>query len=158
MVTEPVRLDALDRRIIAQLQQDASLSNAELAERVGSTGPSCWRRIRLLEEAGVLGRTIRLADQVKLGHGVNMLCNVRMRTFDADSVAAFETFVQAEARIMECFSMSGDWDYLLRVVATDVADYETFLMQRLVKHPSVASASSHLALRVAKYQTAIPVG
>ncbi|WP_347302510.1 Lrp/AsnC family transcriptional regulator [Croceibacterium sp. TMG7-5b_MA50] len=157
-MTGSLKLDALDRRILRQLQRDARLSNAELAERVGSTAPSVWRRIRLLEEAGVLGPTVRLADQQRLGHGVNMLCNVRMQSFDADAIAAFERFVDGEERIMECFSMSGDWDYLLRVIATDVADYETFLMQRLVKHPSVATASSHLALRVAKYQTAIPVG
>lgn len=157
-MTGSLNLDALDRRLLRQLQRDAGLSNAELAERVGSTAPSVWRRIRLLEEAGVLGPTVRLADQARLGHGVNMLCNVRMQSFDAAAIAAFESFVEGEERIMECFSMSGDWDYLLRVIATDVADYETFLMQRLVKHPSVASASSHLALRVAKYQTAIPVG
>lgn len=156
-MTKSVKLDALDRRIVMALQQDASLSNAELAERVGSTGPSCWRRIKLLEEAGVLGRTVRLADQRLLGQSVNMLCNVRMRTFEADSIATFESFVETEERILECFSMSGDWDYLLRVIASDVSDYETFLMRRLLKHPSVASASSHLALRVTKYQTAIPV-
>lgn len=155
-VKKSVNLDALDRRILMELQRDASLSNAELAERVGSTGPSCWRRIRLLEESGVLGRTVRLADQERLGQGVNMLCNVRMRTFEAESITAFESFVRAEERILECFSMSGDWDYLLRVIASDVSDYETFLMHKLLKHPSVASASSHLALRVTKYQTAIP--
>lgn len=156
-MTKSVKLDALDRRIVLALQQDASLSNAELAERVGSTSPSCWRRIRLLEEAGVLGRTVRLADQEQLGQSVNMLCNVRMRNFEAESVTAFEDFIQAEERILECFSMSGDWDYLLRVIASDVSDYEKFLMHNLLKHPSVASASSHLALRVTKYQTAIPV-
>jgi Lrp/AsnC family transcriptional regulator len=152
-----IKMDALDRRIIVELQRDASLSNAELAERVGSTGPSCWRRIRLLEEAGVLGKTVRLADQERLGQSVNMLCNIRMRTFEAENITAFESFVQAEERILECFSMSGDWDYLLRVIASDVSDYETFLMHKLLKHPAVASASSHLALRVTKYQTAIPV-
>lgn len=157
-MTKSVKLDSLDQRIVMELQQDASLSNAELADRVGSTGPSCWRRIKLLEEVGVLGKTIRLADQALLGRSVNMLCNVRMRTFEAESVAAFENFVRVEDRILECFSMSGDWDYLLRVIASDVSDYETFLMHKLLKHPSVASASSHLALRVTKYQTAIPVG
>lgn len=152
-----VNLDALDRRIVMELQHDASLSNAELAERVGSTGPSCWRRVKLLEEAGVLGRTVRLADQDLLGQSVNMLCNVRMRTFEAENVSTFESFVRAEDRILECFSMSGDWDYLLRVISSDVSDYESFLMHKLLKHPSVASASSHLALRITKYQTAIPI-
>ncbi|WP_298399566.1 Lrp/AsnC family transcriptional regulator [Sphingobium sp.] len=153
---EIVMLDRLDKRILGELQKDASLSNAELAERVGSSGPSCWRRIRQLEEAGVLGRTVRLANQALLGKSVNMICSVRMRTFEAESIAAFERFIADETRVMECFSMSGEWDYLLRVIASDVADYEQFLMHRLLKHPSVASASSHLALRIAKYETAIP--
>ena len=157
-MAKSVTLDSLDQRILAELQRDASLSNAELAERVGSTGPSCWRRIRLLEEAGVLGRTVRLADQGLLGKSVNMLCNVRMRTYESDSTATCERFVQTESRILECFSMSGDWDYLLRVIATDVADYELFLMHKLLKHPAVAGASSHLALRITKYETAIPLG
>lgn len=156
-MTRHVDLDPLDRRIVAQLQQDASLSNAELAERVGSTGPSCWRRIRALEEAGVLGKAVRLADQALLGKSVNMLCNVRMRTYEVGGIEAFEAFVRAEARILECFSISGEWDYLLRVIASDVADYEEFLMRTLLRHPSVAGASSHLALSVTKYQTAIPV-
>ncbi|MFC3439979.1 Lrp/AsnC family transcriptional regulator [Sphingobium rhizovicinum] len=149
-------LDRLDKRIVAQLQKDAAISNAELAERVGSSGPSCWRRIRQLEEAGVLGRTVRLADQALLGKSVNMICSVRMRTFEAENVSAFESFIASETCVLECFSMSGEWDYLLRVIASDVADYEQFLMRRLLKHPSVAGASSHLALRVAKYETAIP--
>ena len=152
-----VTLDLLDRRIVAELQRDASLSNAELAERVGSTGPSCWRRIRQLEHAGVLRGTVRLADARALGQSVNVLCSVRMRTFEVDAVRAFEAFVDAENRIMECFSMSGEWDYLMRVVAADVSDYEQFLMRKLLMHPSVAGASSHFALSIKKYQTALPV-
>lgn len=152
-----VILDPLDRRILAQLQRDASLSNAELAERVGSTGPSCWRRIRQLEDAGILKEAVRLADAPALGYGVNAFCEVRLRDYSAECIDRFHDFVDRNERIMECYSMSGEWDYLMRVVALDVADYERFLMQEMLKHPSVASASSHFALRVAKYQTAVPV-
>lgn len=154
---ENVKLDQLDRRILAQLQRDASLSNAELAERVGSTSPSCWRRIRQLEEAGVLKETVRLADPKLLGQSVNVLCQVRMRDYSAECIERFEDFVQRSQRIMECYSISGDWDYLMRIVASDVAGYEHFLMRVLLKHPSIASASSHFALSITKYQTALPV-
>lgn len=154
---ESVKLDPLDRRILAQLQRDASLSNAELAERVGSTSPSCWRRIRQLEDAGVLKETVRLADAKLLGQSVNVLCQVRMRDYSAECIERFEDFVQRSERIMECYSISGDWDYLMRIVASDVAGYEHFLMRIMLKHPSIASASSHFALSVTKYQTALPV-
>jgi DNA-binding Lrp family transcriptional regulator len=157
IVKDIVKLDALDRRILAQLQRDASLSNADLAERVGSTGPSCWRRIRQMEEVGILGNTVRLVDAQLLGQGVNVLCEVRMRDYSGDCIRAFDEFVQSEGRIMECFAMSGEWDYLMRIVASDVSDYEQFLMKILLKHPSVAGASSHFALSVKKYQTALPV-
>jgi Lrp/AsnC family transcriptional regulator len=152
-----VILDTIDRRIVFELQRDASISNAELGEKIGSTGPSCWRRIRALEDAGVLSHPIRLADQGKLGHGVTVLCNVRMQSYASDTIEAFERFVQDHIQIMECYSTSGDWDYLMRIVASDVADYEHFLMRTLLKHPSVASASSHFALSVRKYTTALPV-
>lgn len=150
-------LDMVDRRIVAELQNDASLSNAELAERVGSSGPSCWRRIKALEAAGVFTQEVRLVDASKLGYGMNVLCNVRMRNHDSESIEAFEDFLRSHENIMECFSMSGEWDYLLRIVALDVADYEHFLMKTLLKHPSVAGASSHFALSVTKYKTAFPV-
>ena len=154
---EGVKLDSLDRRILAALQADGSLSNPDLAQRVGSTAPSCWRRIKILEDAGVLRQTVRLADQDLLGQSVNIICHMRMQNHTTDSVEAFEAFVGTEPRIMECYSMSGDWDYLLRVVAEDVGDYETFLMRKLLKHPAVGGASSHFALRIVKYQTALPV-
>lgn len=156
-MTNIVKLDALDRRILAVLQRDASLSNAELAERVGSTGPSCWRRIRQMEEAGLLKETVRLVDAQRLGRSVIVLCEVRMRDYSAECVEAFEAFVRRNDRIMECYSISGEWDYLMRIVVSDVADYEHFLMRVLLKHPSIAGAYSHFTLSVTKYQTALPV-
>lgn len=157
IMNKSVNLDALDRRIVAELQRDASLSNADLAERVGSTAPSCWRRIRALEEMGVLKGAVRLADAEKLGHAVNILCSVRMKSHTSESVDAFHAFVEAHPQIMECYLMSGEWDYLMRVVASDVADYEHFLMRNLLKHPSVGGASSHFALSVTKFTTVLPV-
>ncbi len=149
-------LDRLDLRIVEELQKDGSLTNVELASRVGSTAPSCWRRIRQMEEAGVLRQTVRLADAKALGQTVHVVCNVRMSSQSAECVAAFEALVADESCVLECYSMSGEWDYLLQIVVRDVESYETFLMHKLLKHPSVASASSHFPLRTVKYTTALP--
>ena len=156
-MTNSSALDPLDCRILAELQRDATLSNAQLAERVGSTGPSCWRRVRAMQDQGLLRRAVWIADPHALGQGVIVLCHVRMPEFSAEAIAAFEDFVRAHEQVMECYSMSGEWDYLLRVVASDVADYEHFLMRTLLKHPSVAGASSQFALSTTKYETALPV-
>lgn len=156
-VKQPHPLDAIDRKIVSILQSDATLSHAELGERVGASSASCWRRIKALETAGVLTRTVRLADPELLGRGVNVLCNVRMRSHAREARQQFERFVEDRPEVVECFSMSGDWDYLLRIVVADVADYNMFLMQTLLGHPSVDGASSHFALAMTKYTTAIPV-
>lgn len=150
-------LDPIDMRILEHLQADASLSSAELAERVGASSASCWRRVKALEAAGILGRSVRLLSAEKLGRAVNVLCNVRMRSHAREARAAFEDLVNGRAEVMECYSMSGEWDYLLRVVARDVADYERFLMRVLLDHPSVGGASSHFALSQTKYTTALPL-
>jgi DNA-binding Lrp family transcriptional regulator len=149
-------MDRLDRRILDELQKDGGLSNAELAAKVGSTAPSCWRRIKQMEDAGVLLKTVRLADRKALGQTVNVVCNVRMSSHSTESIQAFEDLVHGEPCVLECYSMSGEWDYLLQIVTRDVESYEAFLMRRLLKHPSVASAASHFALRVVKYSTALP--
>lgn len=150
-------MDAIDRRILAELQADASLSSAELADRVGSSTASCWRRIKALEAEGVLIASVRLVDGSKVGRGVNVLCNVRMRSHARDNIDRFEDFVRTRPEIMESFSMSGEWDYLLRVVVADVADYEHFLMHLLLPHASVGGASSNFALSVTKYTTIVPI-
>ena len=151
------QLDDVDRRILSALQVDGAISHQDLAERVGASSASCWRRIKALEAAGVLTGTVRLIDPAQVGRGVNVLCNVRMRSHALDARSAFDRFVDDRPEIVECFSMSGEWDYLIRVVVADVADYNRFLMQTLLGHPSVAGAASHFALSMTKYTTAIPL-
>lgn len=151
------QIDAIDRRILSALQRDATLSNADLAQRVGASSASCWRRVKALETRGVLTGTVRLVDPAAVGRGVNVLCNVRMRSHAMEARQDFERFVDGRPEVVESFSMSGEWDYLLRIVVTDVGDYNHFLMQTLLGHPSVAGASSHFALSMTKYTTAIPV-
>jgi Lrp/AsnC family transcriptional regulator len=157
MMKQDGQLDAVDRKIIQLLQQDGTITHSELAERVGASSASCWRRIKAMEGAGILGATVRLVHAEKVGRGVNVLCNVRMRSHAAEARGAFEDFVQTRPEVVECFSMSGEWDYLIRVVVADVADYNRFLMETLLGHPSVSGAASHFALDMTKYTTAIPV-
>ncbi|AOH83180.1 AsnC family transcriptional regulator [Sphingomonas panacis] len=150
-------LDDIDRRILCALQADAGIGNGDLAERVGSSTASVWRRIKAMEAGGLLKQSVRLLDQQALGFGVNVLCNIRVRSHAREVRDAFETFVEGRPEILECFSMSGDWDYLLRIVAADVTGYERFLMNTLLEHPSVGGASSHFALSLTKYTTALPL-
>jgi Lrp/AsnC family transcriptional regulator len=156
-MSESRNLDAIDRKLLGALQRDASLSHAELADRVGASTASCWRRIRALETDGVLGRQVRLVDATRIGRGVNVLCHIRMKSHSAEATDAFESFVAARDEIIECYSMSGDWDYLLRILVADVEDYNRFLMRIVLRHPSVATGSSHFALAQVKYTTAVPI-
>ena len=151
------KLDEIDKRIVRELQRDASWSVAALGERVGASGASVWRRVRNLEAGGVLGPTVRLADAGKLGRSVNVLCQVRMSRQTVEARAEFEEFIQARPEIVECYAMSGEWDYLLRIAVADVADYDRFIMRGVLAHPSVANAASNFALRQVKYTTEIPV-
>jgi Lrp/AsnC family transcriptional regulator len=150
-------MDEIDRRIISALQDNASISNSDLAEVVGSSPASCWRRIRALQDAGILLKSVWLVDPAKVGRGVDVLCNVRMRSHALEARTAFESFVDNRPEIVESFSMSGEWDYLLRIVVSDVGGYNLFLMHSLLAHPSVAGAASHFALSRTKYSTTIPV-
>ncbi len=150
-------LDDIDRRIVRELQRDASTSHAALAERVGASAASVWRRVRALEKAGVLGKVVRLADPQALGRAVNVLCQVRMTRQTISARAEFEDFIQSREEIVECYAMSGEWDYLLRIAVRDVADYDRFIMRGVLAHPSVANAASNFALRQVKYTTEIPV-
>lgn len=154
---ETYHLDAIDRRIVRGLQRDASLSQAALADAVGASPASVWRRVRNLEREGVLGATVRLADPARLGRSVNVLCQVRMHRQTVADREEFESFIQAREEIVECYAMSGEWDYLLRIAVRDVADYDRFIRQGVLAHPSVANAASNFALRQVKYTTEIPV-
>jgi DNA-binding Lrp family transcriptional regulator len=150
-------MDGIDRKIIRELQRDASLSHAALAEKVGASPASVWRRVRSLEQAGVLGRTVRLANAEALDRAVNVLCQVRMSRQTVEARGDFEQFIQSREEIVECYAMSGEWDYLLRIAVRDVADYDRFIMRGVLAHPSVANAASNFALRQVKYTTEIPV-
>lgn len=152
-----IQLDDIDRRLLRALQDDASISHAALAERVGASSTSCWRRIRALEAAGILGRTVRLVDPIGVGRGVSVMLHVRLAEHGLDQRKEFESFLRSRPEVMECHSMSGEWDYLMRIVVADVAAYERFLMREMLNHPNVSTSASHFALSQVKYTTAIPV-
>lgn len=154
---DDLQLDEIDRKLLRALQTDASLSHAALADQVGASPASCWRRIKALENAGVLREAVRLVDADKVGRGVNVMCQLRMKSHAAGPRQEFEAFLRSRPEIMECHSMSGEWDYLMRVVVSDVAGYERFLMGVVLNHPNVATAASHFALNQVKYTTAMPV-
>jgi Lrp/AsnC family transcriptional regulator len=133
-VKENQQLDVVDRRIVRELQRDASLSHAALAEKVGASAASVWRRVRNLEKAGVLGKAVRLANPESLDRSVNVLCQVRMTRQTVETRAEFEEFIQSRGEIVECYAMSGEWDYLLRIAVRDVADYDRFIMRGVLAH------------------------
>jgi Lrp/AsnC family transcriptional regulator len=150
-------MDAIDRKILRLLQRDATLTNAALAEQVGASAASCWRRVKALETAGVLGGAVRLVDPRAAGIDIHVLCELRLRDQSPETIATFRRFIADQAEVLECYAVSGAWDYMLRIVAADIDGYETFLMKTLLAHPTVATASSHVALSVVKYATALPL-
>tara|TARA_R110000782_G_scaffold78276_8_gene155542 strand:+ start:207164 stop:207505 length:342 start_codon:yes stop_codon:yes gene_type:complete len=113
--------------------------------------------MKILEEAGVLGPTVRLLNPQAIGKTLDAICQVRMKAHDRESRAAFEAFVEQQEEIMECLSMSGEWDYQLRITVRDMAEYEDFLMRRLLSQPAIATSASHFALKRIKYTTAIAI-
>lgn len=150
-------MDEMDRRIIGALQEDGTLTSAALAERVGSSQASCWRRVKSLEEVGIINRVVALVDPKLVGVNVTMLCDVRLKNHLPESSKQFRDFVNQRDEILECYSMSGEWDYTIRVLSRSVEDYERFLMKTLLMQPCVATASSRLALSTVKYTTKVPV-
>lgn len=154
MTTE---LSRSDRQLLQALQQDLSLSQIELADRAGLSRTSVWRRIRELEEAGLIEGKVALLNSRKLGFQIHVLLSVSMNKHSVRTRKDFENHVQTLPEVTECFSVSGDRDYLLHIVARDMETYNDFLNTQILDHPSVHSASSSFALRRVKYTTALPL-
>ncbi len=153
----PQRLDALDRRILRVLQAQADISQAELAQKVAASPASCWRRIKAMEAAGILCESVRLVDPIAVGRGLNVFCQVRMTSHEPGARERFEAFIASHDQVMECHSMSGEWDYLVRIVVENVQEYEKLLMGELLGQDAVATSASHFSLKRVKYTTALPV-
>lgn len=152
-----VSLDAIDRKILDALQENARISNADLARAVGLSPSACSRRVRDLEESGIIKRYAALIDPEIAGMPVSVFVNVTLEKQVEGDLEAFENAVAALPEVMECYLMTGDSDYLLRVVASDVAAFRTFLMDHLTRIPGVANIQSSFALNQVKYLTALPL-
>jgi Lrp/AsnC family leucine-responsive transcriptional regulator len=150
-------LDAIDRRILSVLQENARVTNVELAEAAGVSASPCWRRVRELERAGVISRYVTLVDPASVGLRVSVFVQVSLEKQVESALEIFEAVIQDRPEVMECYLMTGDADYLLRVVVADLEAYERFLMDHLTKVPAVANIRSSFALKQVKYRTALPV-
>lgn len=149
-------MDRIDSSILACLQQDASLSVAEIAERVGLSTTPCWRRIQKLEKGGVILRRVALLDAAKLNCGVTVFVRLRTRQHNYDWLEKFSTAVARMEEVVEFYRMSGDIDYLLRIVVADIASYDA-VYKRLIKAADFAEVSSSFALEEIKNTTALPL-
>lgn len=151
-------LDTIDYRILGLLQADASLTAAEVAQRVGLSQSPCWRRISRLDKLGLIRRRVALLDRERLGLGVMVFAQVKFARGARQSLADFEATIRAFPEVQECYMLMGAVDFLLKVVTRDVAAYEQFLREKLSKIPAVQEVRSSIALTPVKETTELPLG
>lgn len=150
-------IDAVDRRILAELQNDGRMTNQELSEKIGLSPSPCLRRLKQLENAGVITRYVALVDPDQLGLGVTAFVRVRLDQQDDKHLNRFESAVADFPEVMECYLMTGDADYQLRVLVEDLKAFEDFMRQKLTRIEGVAQLTSSFALRPVVYKTNLPV-
>ncbi len=151
------RFDALDRRILDIIQDDARIANAELATKVGLSPSPCWRRVRTLEERGVIRQYASLLEPEAIGLPVNVFATVTLEKQAEKRLEHFEEEILRRPEVMECYLMTGEFDYLLRVVVPDIAAYQRFLLEHLTRIEGIASIKSSFALKQVQYKTALPL-
>lgn len=152
-----MELDAIDLKILRELQADARLTNVELASRVNLSPSPCLARVKALEAAGYIRQRVTLLDPSRLGLHINVFIHVTLENQNRDGLDAFEAAVTALPNVMECYLMSGDADYLLRVMVSDMAAYESLITDRLSRIPGIRNIRSSFALKQVMYTTAVPV-
>jgi Lrp/AsnC family transcriptional regulator len=156
-MSSTTNIDDYDRKILRALQENADYSMAELGEKVGLSHTPCWRRIKRLEADGIIRSRVTLLDPDKLDLSVSLLAQVSMAKHDELTRQSFEQAVMEVREITECYSISGDNDYVLKITVNSVAQYEQLLKTRLLSLPGVASISSDFALKQIKYTTQLPI-
>ena len=152
-----MKLSRADRRLLIALQSDASRSQAELAELAGMSRTSCWRRVRDFEEAGLIERQVAVLNPREAGFQIHVLLAVAMTEHTDENRHSFERHVATLPEVTECYSVSGERDYILHVVVRDMDAYNQFLNAQVLKHAAVRSASSTFVLRRIKYTTELPI-
>lgn len=154
-MTEP--LSNIDLKILSLLQSDASLSSAEIAEKVNLSPSPCWRRISRLEKEGYIRKKVALLDPQKLNLGLVIFASVTLSKNDEQSLEQFEEVVASYPEVAECYTVTGAMDYFIKIVAKDMQHYEQFLRKRLLQMPLVREVSSNVAVTQIKYTTELPL-
>lgn len=152
-----VKLDRIDRKILHDLQENGRMTNVELAERAGISAPPCLRRVRALEEAGVIKGYHADIDSNSLGFGVTVFAQVGLSNQAESDLKKFEDLVRGWPLVRECYLVSGEADYVLKIVAEDWDAYQKFLTSHLTTAPNVSHIKSALGIRVAKHKPGVPV-
>ena len=151
-------LDAIDAKILDLIQHDAALSVADIAERVGLSSSPCWRRIKRMEETGVIQRRVTLLDRQAAGLNFEVLASVKLGLPSSENLEAFEDMVRRWPEVTECMTVTGAVDYIIRVMTTDMHAYDGFLRTKLLGSALVSDVQSRIIMRVAKRTTAVPLG
>jgi Lrp/AsnC family leucine-responsive transcriptional regulator len=152
-----MELDKIDLRILAELQQDGALTNVELARRVRLSPSPCLVRVKALQEAGVIERYVALASAKALGLGLNVFISISLKEQSRDKLAEFERRIAEHDEVMECYLMTGDSDYQIRVAVGDIAALEKFILNQLTPIPGIEKIRSSFALKQVRYKTALPL-
>jgi DNA-binding Lrp family transcriptional regulator len=153
----PARLDAIDRKILKELQDDGRITNVDLAQRVGISAPPCLRRMRALEEAGYIKGYRALLDEKLLGYDVTLFAMVHLASQADADLQAFEGFVRAKPVVRECWMLSGEIDFILKCVAPDLRTFQAFVAE-LTAAPHVRNEKTSLVLKTAKDAAIVPMG
>jgi Lrp/AsnC family transcriptional regulator len=156
MLTKARTMDAIDRKILSVLQEDASLSVAEIGSRVGLSSTPCWKRIQRMEADGVILKRVALVDQEKLGLGVTVFVSIETGDHSQAWLSRFAEVVQTMPEVMEFYRMAGDIDYMLRVVVADIPGYDAFY-KRLISTVPLKNVTSRFAMENIKATTALPI-
>ena len=154
---EPLELDRIDRRMLAVLQEDGRIANSALARRVGLSESATLRRLRRLEDSGLIDGYVLLVNQARAGKPGNIFVEIALTAQEEAALSAFEAAVQERPEILDCYLMSGEYDYLLRVVVADFADYERIHREHLTRLPFVGRVRSSFTLRTVLRRTSIPL-
>jgi Lrp/AsnC family leucine-responsive transcriptional regulator len=150
-------LDAIDIRILSELQQDGSLTNVELARRVHLSPSPCLTRVKALEARGAIRQYVALADPKVLGLGLSVFISISLKAQSKQALATFEQRIAEHDEVMECYLMTGDSDYLIRVAVADMAALEKFILEQLTPIPGIEKIRSSFALKQVRYKTALPL-
>lgn len=152
-----MKLDKYDRLILKALQKDGRISNVQLADKISLSESACLRRVRALEESGVIERYAALMSQRAVGLPGNVFVHIGLHREEESELTAFEAAVKSIPEVMECYLMTGEFDYLLRVVVSDMADFERLHRDSLTRLPGVARVNSSVAIRTVQKKTELPL-